>query len=263
MIKLRVIPTLLWKDVGLVKGTTFDSQRRVGAVLPAINVYTLRQVDEIVLLDITATRRRAEPDYRSIEEFTTECTIPITIGGGIRRVSHVQALLRCGADKVSINTAAYRDPDLIRQAAASFGSQCIVASIDVRRCNGKYECFSCSGTQSTGRDPVEWACLMEARGAGEILLTSIDRDGTMQGYDIDLIHSVSEAVSIPVIASGGAGSYQNMYEAITAGGASAVAAASIFHFTHQTPVEAKKYLAEQGVPVRLLQRGAIPMRIMK
>jgi imidazole glycerol-phosphate synthase subunit HisF len=254
MLKVRVIPTLLWKNVGLVKGICFDSWRRVGPVLPAIKVYTMRQVDEIILVDIMATREHRDPDYASISDFTRECFVPMTIGGGITKIEHIKKLLRAGADKVAVNTATYENPDIIRQAAQLFGSQCIVASIDVKETgDNRKECYKCSGTVPTGKNPVEWAQQMEMQGAGEILLTSIDRDGTMQGYDIDLIRSVSEAVAIPVIASGGVGNYSHMHEAILQGNASAVAAASIYHFTEQTPLEAKKYLASRNVPVRIVQ----------
>ena len=253
MLKYRVIPTMLWKNVGLVKGVKFDSWRRVGPVLPAIKVYNLRQVDEIILVDITATSEKREPDYEAIAEFTAECFIPITIGGGISSISHITNLLRAGADKISLNTCSFENPDLVKIASNRFGSQCIVASIDVRkRENGTYECFKNSGMLPTGKEVVSWAKTMEEYGAGEILLTSIDRDGTMEGYDLNLIKLVSSAVTIPVIASGGAGTYQHIYEAISIGRASAVAAASIFHFTEQTPIEAKKYLAEHKIPVRLI-----------
>lgn len=253
MLKYRVIPTLLWKNVGLVKGISFDSWRRVGPVLPAIKVYNLRQVDEIILVDITATSDNREPDYESITEFTADCFVPITIGGGIRNIDQITKLLRAGADKVSVNSISFNDPDLIKEAANRFGSQCIIASLDVRKNPDEtYECFKNSGLVATGKEVVSWAKTMETAGAGEILLTSIDRDGTMTGYDLDLIKEVSNAVKIPVIASGGAGTYHHMYEAISIGGASAVAAASIFHFTEQTPIEAKKYLAGFGIPVRLI-----------
>jgi imidazole glycerol-phosphate synthase subunit HisF len=252
VLKIRVIPTLLWKNVGLVKGISFDSWRRVGPVLPAIKVYNLRQVDEIILVDITATPEHREPDYEAVAEFTAECFIPITIGGGIRSIPHITGLLRAGADKVALNSVIFDYPSLLNEASNRFGSQCIVASIDVKkRPDGTYECYKYSGTIPTGCEVVTLVQSVEAAGAGEILLTSIERDGTMTGYDLGLIRLVRDAVNIPVIASGGAGSYLHMFEAIETGGASAVAAASIFHFTEQTPIEAKKYLAKQGVPVRL------------
>jgi len=253
VLKYRVIPTMLMKNVGLVKGVSFDSWRRVGSVLPTIKVYNLRQVDEIILVDITATPENREPDYEAIAEFTAECFIPITIGGGIRSVDHITNLLRAGADKVSLNSCSFDNPALVKIASYRFGSQCIVASIDVRKkMDGTYECYKNSGMLPTGKEVVTWAKTMERYGAGEILLTSIDRDGTLGGYDLDLIKLVSSSVTIPVIASGGAGTYQHMFEAISIGNASAVAAASIFHFTEQTPLEAKKYLAEHNIPVRLI-----------
>lgn len=251
MLKVRVIPTLLWKNFGLVKGVAFDSWRRVGPVLPAIKVYNTRDVDELILVDITATREASDPDTESVHDFADECFVPLTIGGGITDIGQIQRLLRAGADKISINSAAYADPELVNAAAYRFGAQCVVASIDARRlADGGYECFSHAGTQATGRRPEEWARELADRGAGEILITSIDRDGTMQGYDLALVENVARAVNLPVIASGGAGSYEHMRQAVQEAGASAVAAASIFHFTEQTPAEAKKALAAAGIPVR-------------
>ena len=251
MLKIRVIPTLLWKNLGLVKGVGFHSWRRVGTVLPAIKVYNTREVDELILLDISATLDEREPDYESVEEFSAECFVPLTVGGGIRDLDQIKRLLWAGADKVTINTAAFDDPGLVHESARRFGSQCIVAAIDFRRLSdGRYECYSHCGSKPTGRSPLDWAVEVEALGAGEILLTSIERDGTMEGYDLELTRLVSEKVRIPVIASGGAGNYQHLYEAIVEGKASAIAAASMFHFTQQTPLEAKHYLASKGVPVR-------------
>jgi len=250
--KVRVMPTLLYKDVGLVKGVQFDSWRRVGSAMQAIKVYNMRGVDELVFLDITATRDGRRPDFTLIDELADECFMPLTVGGGIRSVDDVQHLLQVGADKIAINTAAVETPGLVRDIAAQFGSQCVVVSIDARRHeDGSLEVFTHAATVATGRDPVGFAKEIEAAGAGEILLTSIDRDGTMTGYDVDLIRDVCAAVTIPVIASGGAGNYEHMAEALLVGKASAVAAASIFHFTPQTPLEAKQYLRERGVNVRL------------
>jgi cyclase len=251
MLKVRVIPTLLWKDFGLVKGIGFDSWRRVGPVLPAVKVYNTRDVDELILVDITASQELNEPDSDSVGDFAQECFVPLTVGGGITHIQQIQKLLRSGADKICINSAAYANPALIEEAAKRFGAQCIVVSIDARQtAPGQYECLSHSGTRATGRAVVDWARQMQDRGAGEILLTSVDRDGTMQGYDLELIANVVQAVSIPVIASGGAGNYDHMRQAVQQAGASAVAAASIFHFTEQTPAEAKKALAAAGIPVR-------------
>jgi cyclase len=251
MLKVRVIPTLLWKQFGLVKGVGFDSWRRVGPVLPAIKVYNQREVDELVLVDILAHKSGGDPDFESIGEFGQDCFVPLTIGGGITRIDQVQKLLRAGADKVSINSGAYARPELVAEIAKRYGAQCVVASIDVRADpSGHWQCFSQAGQFATGREVREWAREMEDRGAGEILITSIERDGTMQGYDLALIEAVAGAVKIPVIASGGAGTYQHMVQAVTQAGASAVAAASMFHFTEQTPAGAKSALAAAGVPVR-------------
>jgi cyclase len=251
MLKVRVIPTLLWKNFGLVKGVSFDSWRRVGPVLPAVKVYNTRDVDELVLVDIVASSKHEDPDFESISDFADDCFVPFTVGGGITNISQIQRLLRSGADKISINSAAYSNPQLVNESAKRFGSQCIVASIDARRLeDGSYLCFSHSGTIATNRGPAEWAKELCDRGAGEILITSIDRDGTMQGYDLELIESITNAVNLPVIASGGAGNYEHMRKAVQEAGASAVAAASMFHFTEQTPAEAKKALVTAGIPVR-------------
>ena len=251
MLKTRVIPTLLWKNFGLVKGVGFDSWRRVGPVLPAIKVYNTRDVDELILVDITASREAAVPDFESVHDFADECFVPFTVGGGISIIEQIQRLLHAGADKISLNSAAYTNPQLVDNAARRYGSQCIVASIDVRRLDGdSYQCFSHSGTVATGRQPEFWSAELADRGAGEILITSIDRDGTMLGYDLELTERVARAVKLPVIASGGAGNYEHMRQAIQEAGASAVAAASIFHFTEQTPAEAKKVLAAAGIPMR-------------
>jgi cyclase len=252
MLKIRVLPTLLYKDVGLVKGERFDSSRRVGGVLQAIKVYDLREVDELIFLDISATLSARRPDFRLIDDIADECFMPLTVGGGVRTMQDVRELLGVGADKVAINTAAVETPQLVREAAGAFGSQCVVISIDVRRRpDGRYEVYTRCGRQATGKDPVTWAREVEDLGAGEILLTSIDRDGTMKGYDIELTHAVSESVSIPVIASGGAGSYNDMIEVLQKTPAAAVAAASMYHFTEQTPREAKLQLRTHGFSVRL------------
>lgn len=251
MLKTRVIPTLLWKQFGLVKGVGFDSWRRVGPVLPAIKVYNQREVDELILLDIVAHKGADGPDFESVEEFGRDCFVPLTVGGGITCIDQVQRLLRAGADKISINTAAYNNARLIPDIARRHGTQCVIASIDVRGSSATgWKCYSHAGAVPTAHEARAWAREVEARGAGEILVTSIDRDGTMQGYDLALIEAVVNAVNIPVIASGGAGTYGHMVDAVTRAGASAVAAASMFHFTEQTPAEAKGALAASGVPVR-------------
>ena len=255
MLKVRVIPTLLWKDIGLVKGIGFDSWRRVGSAMPAVKVYNTRDVDELILLDISATVRGRGPDVDTIAELAAECFVPLTVGGGVRDVETVRRLLRAGADKVVINSAAYDDVAVISEAALRFGTQCVVACVDARRSSsGGYECVARSASLRTGWRPDEWARELERRGAGEIMIQSVECDGTLKGYDIELTRSISAAVSIPVIASGGAGEYAHMHDALVKGGASAVAAAAMFHFTEHTPAGAKAFLASQGIPVRDSER---------
>lgn len=250
-LKMRVMPTLLYDGVELVKGTRFDAWRRVGAVMQAVKVYNLRQVDELVFLDIRATRDGRDPDYALVDDMADECFMPLCVGGGVRTVTHVRGLLRVGADKVAINTAAIEQPALVSEVSAEFGAQAVVVSIDARRAGQGWEVCTHSGTRPTGRAPADVAREMERAGAGEILLTSIDQDGTLSGYDVALVRAVTDAVSIPVIASGGAGSYDDCAAALRDGHASAVAAAAMFHFTQYTPLEAKQALARQGLPVRL------------
>jgi cyclase len=251
MLKTRVIPTLLYKDFGLVKGTAFDSRRAVGSPMQAIKVYEMRGVDELVLFDVTATLQERRPDFELVDDLADDCFMPLTVGGGVRSIEDVRRLLQVGADKVCLGTAALERAELIEESASRFGSQCVVVSIDVRREDGHDPTvWSRSGTTDTGRSPAEVAKDVEVRGAGEIILQSIDRDGTMTGYDLDLLRDVCQAVTIPVVASGGAGTYDDMLQAVRDGGASAVAAASMFHFTEQTPRGAKDHLHEHGVAVR-------------
>ena len=252
MLKTRIIPVLLHKDHSLVKGVGFQSWRRIGTAMPAIKVYENRQVDELIFLDIAATPQRRMVDYQEIDHLADECSMPLTVGGGVRTTDDFRRLLRAGADKVSVNSGALDNPGLIDQAARLFGVQCVVTSIDFRRRDdGSSEVYGCCGARATGKDAIAWAKEAADRGAGEILLTSIERDGTMEGYDVELIRRVAETVSVPVIAAGGAGSYQHMHKAIRDGKADAIAAASLFHFTEQTPLEAKKYLAAKGLHVRI------------
>ncbi|HEX2784786.1 MAG TPA: imidazole glycerol phosphate synthase cyclase subunit, partial [Ilumatobacteraceae bacterium] len=240
----------LYKDFGLVKGIAFDSRRPVGSPMQAIKVYELRAVDELVFLDVSASRQQRPPDYDLIDELADECFMPLTVGGGVSRLVEVRRLLEVGADKVCIGSAAVEHPDLIDEAAAQFGSQCIVVSIDFRLGPDGARVWTRSASHETVRDPVDLAREVAERGAGEILLQSIDRDGTMSGYDLEITRDVSRAVSVPVIASGGAGSYAHMLAALKAGEASAVAAASMFHFSEQTPLDAKNYLGANGIHVR-------------
>jgi cyclase len=219
--------------------------------MQAIKVYNLREVDELVFFDVSATKQGRRPDFELVDELADECFMPLTVGGGIRCVDDVARLLAVGADKVALGTALVEEPQLVSAVAAAFGSQCVVAVIDVKADEkGTQWAWVRSGDSRTDWHPVELAVWCEANGAGEILLQSIDRDGTMTGYDVDLVKAVSAAVSVPVIASGGAGTFEHLISAINEGGASAVAAASMFHFTEQTPLEAKHRLGLSGVPVR-------------
>ncbi len=251
MLKTRIIPTLLYRDYGLVKGVAFDSWRHVGSLMQSIKVYNMRNVDELIIVDIKATQDGREPDFAWVNDFTDDCFMPLTVGGGVTHVDHVGRLLDAGADKVAMNTAAVDDPALITRVADKYGAQCAIVSIDFKRhADGRLEVVTHSGKNPRGLDLVTFAAEMEKRGAGEILLTSVDLDGTFKGYDIQATKAVCNAVSIPVIASGGAGNYGHMLDAIQGGGATAVAAASIFHFTEQTPAEARAHLRKSGIHVR-------------
>lgn len=250
MLKTRVMPTLLWKENNLVKGVGFDSWRAVGGAMQAVKVFNLREVDELVFLDVAATLAGSPPDFELIDELADECFMPLMVGGGVRDGEDVRRLLQVGADKVCIGSAALDNPAILETISRRFGAQCIVASIDFRRTDEDgARVWAESGTRDTGLDVVEWAREVERRGAGEILLTSIERDGTLQGYDVKVTRQVCEAVSIPVVASGGAGSYADMAQALHAG-AAAVAAGAIFQFTQATPLGAKHFLAEQGFAMR-------------
>ncbi len=242
---------MLWERYGLVKGIGFDHGRRVGSVLPAVKVYNARDVDELVLLDVAATTMDGNIRVDEIERLASECNVPLAVGGGIRSKADVFAVLQAGADKVVINSTSYVDPEFVTDSAKSFGSQCIVASVDYRMLNGIPVCFSKAGRKRETRDAFSWSKTLAELGAGEILLTNCDRDGTMSGYDIEILREVSESVDLPVIAAGGAGKASDFTEAILRGGASAVAAGSIFHFTEVTPAEIKARLAADGVPVRI------------
>lgn len=250
MLKIRIMPTLLYRGSGLVKGVGFDSWRPVGAVMQAIRVYNLRQVDELVFLDIAATRDGREPDYELIDDIADDCFMPLTVGGGVGSVAHVERLLRVGADKVSVNSAAIEAPSLVTDIARRFGAQCVVASVDARRAGDGWEVVTRSGTAPTGRDAIDWCRELADRGAGEILLTSVERDGLMEGYEIDLYRRVCEVVDVPVIAAGGAGTAAHAIEVLRRAPVSAVAAAALFHFTEVTPLEIKAALAAEGFPVR-------------
>jgi cyclase len=247
VLKVRIIPTLLYKDFGLVKGVGFDSRRAVGSPMQAIKVYEMRGVDELLFLDVAATPNESGPDLGLIDDLADECFMPLTVGGGVRSVDDVGEVLSVGADKVCLGTAAVASPRLVSQASERFGAQCIVVSIDVGE-NG--EVLTHCGRCPTGRDVAEVASTMQDAGAGELLIQSVHLDGTMRGYDLDSLAQAAAATSIPLIASGGAGSYEHFHQALSIDGVRAVAAASMFHFTEQTPAGAKDYLRERSVPVR-------------
>jgi cyclase len=231
MLKARVIPCLLLKNKGLVKTVQFKEPRYVGDPINAVWIFNQKEVDELIFLDIMATKERNKPPIELISKISDECFMPLTVGGGIRSVEDIKELLNAGAEKVSINTYAVENPSFIKEASNVFGSQSIVVAIDVKRHKkGLYEAFTNGGTRPAGIDPVSLAVEMEAVGAGEILINSIDRDGTWEGYDIELIREVSDAVNIPVIACGGAGKLEDLAAAINGGHASAVAAGSFFVF---------------------------------
>jgi imidazole glycerol-phosphate synthase subunit HisF len=250
-VHVRLIPVLTLKDGRIIKTVQFDGYRDIGHPVTMGKVFDSQDVDELVFLDITAAQENREPAYDIIEAFSDETTMPLTVGGGLRTTEQIQRLLNLGADKVAINTSAVTDPKFIRQGAETFGSQCIVVSIDaIRSDKGRYEVMVSGGFEKTGMDVVDWAKRVEELGAGEILLTSIDRDGTMEGFDVELIRMVADAVKIPVIASGGCGLLIDLVEAVNEGHASAVAASSIFAFTDNKPMKATSFMQTQGINVR-------------
>ena len=249
MLKTRVIPVLTIKDLRLVKSIRFGLYRNIGSYISAVKVFNARNVDEMIVLDFDASKNGMKPWL--ITQLTKECFMPLTIGGGIKTFKDIRTALKLGADKVTINTAAAQNPEFLNEASSRFGRQCIVASIDVKKVAERFEVYSNNGKRQTGKSVKEWAKEVERRGAGEIFLTSIDRDGTMQGYDIELVKIVTRSVSIPVIASGGAGKLNHFVKVIKQGGASAVAAASIFQYTDITPNKVKDYLAKFNIGVRV------------
>lgn len=252
MLKVRLIPTLLLKDGRMIKTKQFDSFRDVGNPKTVARVYDAQKADELVFMDITASNEQRRFLADVVTAVAEECFIPITAGGGIKTVEQAKEILRSGADKVSINTAAVENPDFIQELSKKFGKSTVVVSIDFKKNdNGRNEVFIYRGKTPTGLELVAWAKEVERLGAGEILLTSIDKEGTMTGYDLEMIKLVSEAVSIPVIASGGVGTVQDLVDGIKIGQASAVAAASIFHFTDQSIIKGHSYMRAAGLSVRL------------
>jgi len=250
MLAKRIIPCLDVKDGRVVKGIHFVNLRDAGDPVECGLRYSEEGADELVFLDITASSDRRNIVAEMVRRVADSINIPFTVGGGLRSVDDIQEILRCGADKVSLNTSAVDDPSLVQKAAERFGSQCIVVAIDARRENGGAKVYTHGGRTRTDRDAVEWAKTVADLGAGEILLTSMDADGTKQGYDLELTRHIADAVQIPLIASGGAGSLEHLYEGLREGAASAVLAASIFHFREVTIGQAKSYLRERGVVVR-------------
>jgi imidazole glycerol-phosphate synthase subunit HisF len=250
MLAKRIIPCLDVKDGRVVKGVRFVDLRDAGDPVEAAIAYDAQGADELVFLDITASHEARDIMLDVVRRTAEGIYMPLTVGGGIRSVDDVRRLLRAGADKVSLNTAALARPELIREAAERFGSQCIVVAVDARREGDHWGVYTHGGRNAAGRDAVTWTQEAVALGAGEILLTSMDRDGTKDGYDLELTRAVSQSVSVPVIASGGAGSLEHLYEGLVDGCADAALAASIFHFGTHTIAEAKAYLRERGVEVR-------------
>lgn len=251
----RIIPCLDVDNGRVVKGVQFVDIRDAGDPVEVANRYDKQGADEITFLDITASSDDRETMVHVVEEVASQVFIPLTVGGGIRSIDDIQRMLKAGADKISINTAAVKDPEFVRRAASQFGSQCIVVAIDAKQVASedemKWEVFTHGGRNTTGLDVIEWAQKMANYGAGEILLTSMDRDGTRDGFDIDLTRAVSEAVNIPVIASGGVGNLEHLADGILHGKADAVLAASIFHFGEHTVAEAKECMSKLNIEVRL------------
>jgi len=252
----RIIPCLDVDKGRVVKGVKFEDIRDAGDPVEIARRYDAAGADEITFLDITATHEGRETTVKTVERMASEVFVPLTVGGGIREIKDIRTMLNAGADKVSINSAAIARPEFVKEAADRFGAQCIVIAIDAKKVSAPYEkdrweIFTHGGRKATGIDAVEWAIRMTSYGAGEVLLTSMDADGTKAGYDLGIVRAISDAVPVPVIASGGVGNLQHLADGILLGHADAVLAASIFHFGEYTIPEAKKYLQERGIEMRL------------
>jgi cyclase len=251
MLKNRIIPCLDVKNGRVVKGINFVDLKDAGDPVEQAKIYSEGGADEICFLDITASNENRNTIYDVVERTSKKCFVPLTVGGGVRSVEDINKLLNCGADKVSINTAAVENPKIIEESSKKFGSQCIVVAIDAKKKNDKWEIFTHGGRNNSGINALEFAKKMETSGAGELLVTSMDRDGTQVGYDNELMSNITALVNIPVIASGGVGNLDHLVDGIKLGNASAVLAASIFHYGKHSVKEAKEYLASKGIPVRI------------
>ena len=249
MLKKRIIPTLLLKNMGLVKDLAFKSKRRVGSVLPQVKVYNMREVDELIILDVNGSLKKNIISISEVEQFSKFNFVPLTVGGGINSLDQISSLLSVGADKVCINSTAYRDKQFVKSAVNQFGSQCIVGSIDYKILDGKNICFSHSGQKNENLILKDWVIELMDLGIGELLLTSIFHDGKMGGFDLDTIKEIAQIVDVPLIVSGGASSYEDFLKCFVLG-CDAVAAASIVHFTELTPNGAKIFLKTNNIPVR-------------
>ena len=251
MLKNRIIPCLDVKNGRVVKGINFVNLRDAGDPVEQAKIYSDGGADEICFLDITASNENRETIYEVVKETSKKCFVPLTVGGGVRSVEDINKLLNCGADKVSINTAAVQNSKVVIESSKKFGSQCIVVAIDAKKRNDSWEIFTHGGRNETGINAIEFSKQMEENGAGELLITSMDRDGTQIGYDIELMRNISSIVNIPIIASGGVGNLDHLVDGIKLGNASAVLAASIFHYGKHSVIEAKQYLESKGIPVRI------------
>ena len=251
MLKNRIIPCLDVKNGRVVKGINFVDLKDAGDTVEQAKVYSDGGADEICFLDITASNENRDTIYNVVKDTSKKCFVPLTVGGGVRSIEDINKLLNCGADKVSINTAAVQNAELVIESSKKFGSQCIVVAIDAKKNGEIWEVFTHGGRKNTGINAIEFAKKMEECGAGELLITSMDRDGTQVGYDIDLMNKISSTINIPVIASGGVGNLDHLVDGIKLGKASAVLAASIFHYGKYSVKEAKQYLDSKGIPVRI------------
>jgi len=251
MLKKRIIPCLDVKNGRVVKGTNFVNLKDAGNPVEQAQIYSDGGADEICFLDITASNENRNTIYDVVEKTSKKCFVPLTVGGGIRNLDDINKLLNCGADKVSINTAAVENLKIVSDSSKKFGAQCIVVAIDAKKNEDKWEVFTHGGRKNSRINALEYAKKMEESGAGELLITSMDRDGTQEGYDIELISKISSIVNIPIIASGGVGKLDHLVDGIKLGNASAVLAASIFHYGKYSVKEAKEYLDSKGIPVRI------------